>query len=398
MQSDNNHDQFPKPEKPSRSTIFLLTYTVVLVVALFNARSTMNFLNWVIAILSPFLTGIFIAFILNIITKKLDRYVFKFLDSRKYRFWYKIKRGASVFTAFLLVFLLIVALFRFIIPQIVESINILIRNLPYYGNELQNFTTKIMDDFNLSMDQMVSWIDISAHLASLMTDISGKLFNFAGMLTKFFFNLTMGIIFSIYLLIGKDKILLNMKKILYAFLPNKKVERIYEISHLSSDIFANFVVGQLTEAVILGAMYFIGMSIFKMPYAPLISTFMAIGSLIPIFGPVISSVPSALILLTVNPTMALIFLIMGTIFQQVESNLIYPKIVGDSIGLPGIWVLLSILIGGSLFGGMGMILAVPIASVLYSLTRTAVARRLKNKNMGLEDFDFEITTSQRRKK
>lgn len=214
--------------------------------------------------------------------------------------------------------------------------------------------------------------------------MSPGVITFASGFTSAIFNFFMGLIFAVYLLIGKEKLILDFKRLLYAYLPEKKVDSFLSVGDMTNSIFTSFVVGQLTEAVILGTMYFIGTSIFRMPYAPLISVLMAICSLIPMFGPIIGAVPSAFILLMVSPNLAIIFVVMAVVFQQIEGNFIYPRVVGSSVGLPGIWVLFAILVGGSLLGGFGMILAVPVASVFYALLKKSVGDRLRAKNKTVE--------------
>ena len=378
-------------DKPVRGTIFLLTYSIVLVLAILNAGETMSFIMWIVSILSPFLLGLFFAFILDIVIKQIDKHVLRRLNRSKSRLWHRIHRGVSVLLAFLMAFAILAALFSFIIPQIVSSINLLINNLPSYGNYLQNITSDFLKEYDINLGQSIAWTEVTQSLINLLTNIvtslPNELINVAGNVGNFFFTLLMGIIFSIYLLMGKTKILLSVKRLMYAYLPKRISDRVYREAHIAGGIFTNFVVGQLTEAVILGTMYFIGTSIFRMPYAPLISTTMALCSLIPMFGIFIGSIPSVLILLMVNPTMALVFAIMVVVFQQIEGNFIYPRVVGGSIGLPGIWVLLAIIVGGALFGAFGMILAVPMASVLYAITGRSARDRLKKRQIDPDSFE-----------
>lgn len=372
----------------NRNTIFLVTYAIVLIVALLNMNATMSFLGWVFAILNPFIIGLVIAFVINIIMTKLETNVFKFLDKPKFKLWHKMKRGVCLTLSFLLIILVITALLFFIGPQLADSVRTLSNNIPSYISYLQELTNDVLAYFDLSADELgifaIDWRDAFNKAADFLASVSPGVITFASGFTSAVFNFFMGLIFAVYLLTGKEKLILNFKRLLYAYLPESKVNTFLSVGDMTNSIFTGFVVGQLTEAVILGTMYFIGTSIFRMPYAPLISVLMAVCSLIPMFGPIIGAVPSAFILLMVNPNLAIIFVVMAVVFQQIEGNFIYPRVVGSSVGLPGIWVLFAILVGGSLLGGFGMILAVPVASVLYALLKKSVGDRLRSKNMRIE--------------
>ena len=372
----------------NRNTIFLVTYAIVLIVALLNMNATMSFLGWVFAILNPFIIGLVIAFVINIIMTKLETNVFKFLDKPKFKLWHKMKRGVCLTLSFLLIILVITALLFFIGPQLADSVRTLSNNIPSYISYLQELTNDVLAYFDLSADELgifaINWRDVFTKAADFLANVSPGVITFASGFTSAVFNFFMGLIFAVYLLTGKEKLILNFKRLLYAYLPESKVNTFLSVGDMTNSIFTGFVVGQLTEAVILGTMYFIGTSIFRMPYAPLISVLMAVCSLIPMFGPIIGAVPSAFILLMVNPNLAIIFVVMAVVFQQIEGNFIYPRVVGSSVGLPGIWVLFAILVGGSLLGGFGMILAVPVASVLYALLKKSVGDRLRSKNMRIE--------------
>lgn len=372
----------------NRNTIFLITYAIVLIVALLNMNATMSFLGWVFAILNPFIIGLVIAFVINIIMTKLESNVFRFLDKPKFKLWRKMKRGVCLGLSFLLIILVFTALIFFIGPQLAESVRVLSGNIPSYITYLQQLTNDLLAHFDLNAADLgifaINWKDLFNKAADFLANVSPGVITFASGFTSAIFNFFMGLIFAVYLLIGKEKLILDFKRLLYAYLPEKKVDSFLSVGDMTNSIFTSFVVGQLTEAVILGTMYFIGTSIFRMPYAPLISVLMAICSLIPMFGPIIGAVPSAFILLMVSPNLAIIFVVMAVVFQQIEGNFIYPRVVGSSVGLPGIWVLFAILVGGSLLGGFGMILAVPVASVFYALLKKSVGDRLREKNKTVE--------------
>ena len=372
----------------TKNIIFIITYSIVLAVALFNMNTTMSLLGWLLQMLSPFLTGLIVAFIINIIMKYLENKAFRFLNKPKFKLWEKLKRPVCMMLSFLIIILVIVAVVLFVGPQLTQSLRLLSGNMPVYISYLQNMTATVLGWFNLSVEDLgsfaINFSDLFGKISSILANISPRVLNFATGFTSALFNFFMGLIFAIYLLLGKEKLLRDLELTTKAVLPTQKFVTARNIAIKANSIFTSFVVGQLTEAIILGAMYFIGTTIFRMPYAPLISTLMAACSLVPMFGPIIGAIPSAFILLMVSPNLAIIFVIMAIVFQQIEGNFIYPKVVGDSVGLPGIWVLFSILIGGSLFGALGMILSVPFASLIYALIREFVYNKLKEKKE-LED-------------
>ena len=192
-------------------------------------------------------------------------------------------------------------------------------------------------------------------------------------------NFIVGFVFACYILLQKEKLLYQLRKLLEAFLPEKAAEKIWYVGQLTEKIFSNFITGQCVEAVILGAMFAVTLSIFKFPYALLIGVLIAFLALIPIFGAFIGCVLGAFLILMVDPIKALIFIVIFLVLQQIEGNLIYPRVVGGSVGLPAIWVLAAVTIGGSLMGVLGMLIFIPLVSVFYTLLKQTVNRRIEEK-------------------
>ena len=217
--------------------------------------------------------------------------------------------------------------------------------------------------------------------------ISPDIINITIGVTSAVFNFVMSLIFALYLLLGKEKLLRNVKMLCRAYLKRKTVVKMRYFAKVTKFTFTKFTVGQLMETVILGTLYFAFTSFTGMPYPALIAVLMAIGGVIPVIGPLITTIPSVLIVLMAGGiNQALWFVLMAVIIQQVESNIIYPKVIGESIGLPGIWVLLAVLVGGSIGGMLGMLIAVPAASVVYTLLSKDVRDRLKAKNKEREKY------------
>ena len=196
-------------------------------------------------------------------------------------------------------------------------------------------------------------------------------------------------VFACYILLQKEKLRVQVRKVMYAFLSEKRVEWCLEVSSLTARSFSNFLTGQCVEAMILGMMFFIAMTIFNMPYAMLVGVLIAFTALIPIFGAFIGCVIGAFLILMVDPLQALGFVIMFLVLQQIEGNLIYPKVVGSSVGLPSIWVLAAVTVGGSLMGVVGMLIFIPIVSVVYNLFRASVYKRLRKKHRDIRTAERE---------
>ncbi len=360
------------------SAIVLIVIAIAAALTLLNFKTAVGVVVWLFKILSPFLIGLAIAFIVNILMTALEERLFSPLN--RYNFWNKIKRIVCMLLSFILIIGLVVLLMLLIVPQLHSSLATLTSNLPKYAQNLQSSFNAFMHKYNFTWADIqsihIDWQSIIKHTTDFVTNLTPQVAIIAGNITTGIFNFLMGIFFALYMLIGKEKIFKNVRKTHLAFLGEVRTQRACEIAALTNKIFKSFIVGQLTEALVLGILYFIATSLFKMPYALLISVIMAIGGIIPMFGPIIAALPSAFILLMVDPASALVFIMIAIVIQQLEGNFIYPFIVGDSIGLPAIWVLLSILVGGSLFNTLGMVLAVPLASVLYALLKHAVAKRL----------------------
>lgn len=358
--------------------MLLIIVAVTAAFLLLNFKTAVTVLAWIIGVLSPFLIGLALAFTVNILVVALEERVLAPLT--RFKFWNKIKRGVCVLLAFVIIIALITLLLLIIVPQLRSSLVTLGTNLPVYMLGLQNTFNALMEKYNFSMRDLqhlqIDWQALLTYASDIVKNLTPQVATVAAGITSGVFNFLMGIFFALYMLFGKEKILNALGRASLAFFGEARTKRAGEIAALTHKVFKNFIVGQLTESLILGILYFIAASVFRMPYALLLSVIMAVGGLIPMFGPIIATVPCVFILLMVNPASALVFVIMAIVIQQVESNFIYPFVVGDSIGLPAIWVLFSILVGGSIFGALGMVLAVPVASVIYALLRETVNARL----------------------
>ena len=359
----------------------IVTYVVVLVYAIFNFSNLISGVKGIIGIISPFIVGIAIAFVLNLVMKIFEEKIFNFLSDKKYKKYLKFKRPLSVFFTFITVFLVILSLISFIIPQLIDSISKLTNAVPSYMKSFEIFISKYVthtEILNTVWNNFLSaWKEVIQFTGQVLASSLTSVVNITVGFTSGLFNFILSIIFSIYMLLNKEDLQLGMKKVLYSFIRKSFADRVILLGKISNEVFSSYIGGQFIEAIIIGVLCFIGMIILRMPYALLISVLIAVTALIPIFGAFIGTIPSAFIILIIDPMKAIWFVIFIIVLQQVEGNLIYPKVVGGSIGLPPIWVMLAMIIGGNAFGFIGILLGIPIFSVVYKVFKEIVDKRLK---------------------
>ena len=369
-----------------KSNLLLATYVVVLAFIFINIKSVGNIFGSTMGMLKPFLIAICIAFVLNIPMKFYEEKVLDKVIKQP-----KKRRPLAIILTIITIIAIVVGLVLFIIPQLVESGSTLVKNIPDYVKTLEMFMaehfskTEVFDELwnqVLSMGENIIKVvgQVTGSLVSQLVDITVGV-------TSTIINFFMGILIAIYILLSKEKLGIQAKKILYAFFDRIKANKVMEVARISHDKFSKFITGQCIEAVILGGLCFIGMTIFSMPYALLVSTIIGVTALVPIFGALIGTIPAAFIIFMVEPMTAVWFVILIVVIQQIEGNLIYPMVVGNSIGLSAIWVLLAITVGGSTFGILGILIGIPLFGVLYTLLSTITNSKLKEKNIKVEDID-----------
>ena len=369
-----------------KSNLLLATYVVVLAFIFINIKSVGNVFGSTMAMLKPFLIAICIAFVLNIPMKFYEEKVLDKVIKQP-----KKRRPLAIILTIITIIAIVVGLVLFIIPQLVESGSTLVKNIPDYVKTLEMFMaehfskTEVFDELwnqVLSMGENIIKVvgQVTGSLVSQVVDITVGV-------TSTIINFFMGILIAIYILLSKEKLGIQAKKMLYAFFDRGKADKVMEVASISHNKFSKFITGQCIEAVILGGLCFIGMTIFSMPYALLVSTIIGVTALVPIFGALIGTIPAAFIIFMVEPMTAVWFVILIVVIQQIEGNLIYPMVVGNSIGLSAIWVLLAITVGGSTFGILGILIGIPLFGVLYTLLSTITNSKLKEKNIKVEDID-----------
>lgn len=366
---------------------------IILIAILFywilqNVSVAMNFFSKIIDILFPFIVGACIAFIINIPMQFFEKKFTK-TDKKGNKVKFKFARPLALILSIALIIGIIALIIGVVIPELFNVLKILIGYIPELANNIKDFAIEITEKYPDINEQIMNTnIDLeeaSKDAITFITNLSGNIImssiNIVSNIINFVVNLIISVIFAIYILFSKEKLLRQSKKLICAYISEEKANYVFKISKLSNTTFYNFIKGQCTEAVILGVLCAIGMLILQIPYAVTIGILIAFTALIPIVGAFIGIVIGTILILSIEPVKALVFIIFILILQQLENNIIYPKVVGKSVGLPGIWVLLAVTVGGSLAGIVGMIIGLPIASVIYTIIRDETNDRLEKKNI-----------------
>jgi len=383
-------------KKNIRIILLLILFTAVVFAAVWNLPALWSLLSKLLRVLSPVILGICIAFVLNVFVSFFERKVFVFLRRKKRRWVKRLCRPLSIATTFLILIALLLLLIFFILPEIAGTIGKLATDLPTHISALldtvRNFLLRrgMPTDFLPSYDG--GWSDLLKPLTDFLNKGSSALWKtvsaFATSVFGKLFNILFAFIIAIYILLQKEMVLRFADKVCAALCSYKQYHRFRRFMVLVNRSFCNFVTGQFIEAVILGLLCFFGMLILQMPYALLISVIILLSALIPMVGAIIGAGCGMLLILTENPIKALVFLAFIIALQEIEGNFIYPKVVGKSVGLPGLTVLIAVTVGGNIGGIAGMLMGVPICSILYVLLSQWMQKRL-NRRQILEPLEDE---------
>lgn len=363
------------------------TYIIVLVFLLFNFSSVKSGAAYIFNIISPFFIAIAIAFILNIPMKFYEAKVLNSLDKYEKGKYKKLKRPLAIVMTLASIIGVIVLIMIFVIPQLKNSITGLVKTIP---EGLKSVESMVDTDFKNStiiteaVDQIMNmWKEIAKTAGRITAQFFSEIVEITMSVTSIIVNFFIAFILAIYMLWGKEKLILNMKRFMYAFFKKEKVDSLIKVVHIADEKFSKFVEGQCTEAVIIGVLVFIAMTVFRMPYAGLISVIIGVTALIPIFGAIIGTIPGVFILFTISPMKSFWFIVLIIVIQQLEGHFIYPTVVGGTIGLSGIWVMLATVIGGSAFGILGILIGIPLVSIIYTLLSEVTKKKLKDKKIKL---------------
>ena len=385
-------------KKVLRNGMILLVFAAVLVLVLMRFDQVWGAVLTVVGTVAPVFYGIVLAYILNVFVHFFEDVAFKPLRNVKSKLWKRVRRPLAVALAYLLVALVLVSIIAFIIPGLIESMGVLAdtvqQTVPGYVTSAMDWLNEFARENDLTFIQdflrNFNWSNVLSSASAVLRDFLSSLVGVTINVASGVFAAVMGFIFSVYMLMGKEKLLRGVKSTLLAFLPRPTAQKIGQIATLTNRMFFNFIRGQLLECVILGSLGYVGMSILQLDYDLLISSVVTLGALIPILGAYIGAAVGVLILLLVHPIDALIFLIFLLILQQVEGNMIYPRVVGSSIGLPPLWTLFAVVFWGGVLGIPGILFGTPATAVIYQLLRTSVRTRLRQRNIDPKDPQFPL--------
>lgn len=348
------------------------------------SRGIINIFN----ILFPFVLGATLAFILNIPMMFFEKKILNKKNKKQTN--KKITRIISIIFAIIVVVLVLALIIRLIVPELIDIVKLLMNNVPYYVSEitklLEQHSTDIPDLSEILQKQNIDLEKIANDVINQIPTLVTSSISIVGSLINGIITIFLAIIFAVYILIDKEKLKMQTSKLLYAYLKKETAEKIIYVGRVTNNTFKNFFTVQCLEATILGTLCAIGMLILKIPYAIPIGVLVGVTALIPVVGAFLGVIIGAILIVAVNPIKVITFVIFVLILQQIEGNLIYPKVVGSSIGLPGMWVLLAVSVGGSLGGIVGMLIGVPIVCIIYTLLKKDVNKKIKENEEESEEF------------
>lgn len=403
-----------------KKIVGIVSFAILLNWGLKNTDFLGRLLGLLVGLILPFLIGGALAFIINVPMRFLERTLFEKPYARRQKqpqkgkgkqstlqaakkenppFWYRAKRPLSLVLSLVLVIgVMFIGMFL-IVPEIANSVVTIANSLRSFPEQLHSWSQKLMEwtpqialwleQLDLNLDS-INWQQVLTEVASFLQNGAGNVLSttvnvaasiFNGVVTAF-----LAIVFSFYLLTNKEKLGSQVKQLLYAVLKEEHADYIIRVGRMANKTFANFLSGQCVEAVILGSLFFVSMSILQFPYALMISVLIGFTALIPVFGAFIGCAVGAFLILLVSPIRAFWFIVLFLCLQQFEGNVIYPKVVGNSVGLPAMWVLVAVTLGGSMMGVVGMLIYIPLFSVFYSLIRETVWMRLHKRGIPVEKY------------
>lgn len=367
-------------DKTRKDIIIIISYIALVIFALVNFSKIFTFLGKVISIFSPFLLGIILAFVLNVLNNFIEKKIFGKIKPSKV--WNKVKRPLCITLSLILVFLTIFFVMNLLIPQLKNSASLFTDTLPAYKEDIIGILNKFDVDES-TVNKVGEYLDnfgkvITDYIKGNSKDVITVTTEVATSVINIISKGIITLVFAIYMIAQKETLSRQINKVMRAYLKPKTINKINTIGTLANKTFSNFVTGQCLEALIFGSLVFVGMLIFRFPYASTIGVLLGFTALIPIFGAFVGTAIGFILIMMVSPVKAILFVVFIIVLQQIEGNLIYPRVVGKSIGLPGMWVLLSVTVGGSIGGILGMLIATPLCSLLYALFTKMVNDRLKS--------------------
>ncbi|MDR7871484.1 MAG: AI-2E family transporter [Tissierellaceae bacterium] len=343
-----------------------------------------------ISTLYPIIIGFVMAYLFNFILEFFEKHLLKnlFIKEKNRRFG----RIIGIILTYTVVSFLLYLFLKFVLPQLVSSIVGLVNDIPSYVTEISRQIIKFANDLDLQQEYyniiLEKWNEFVNYIINFATGLIPKIGNFAKSILSSIWNIVLGIIVSIYLLFDKEKFMALSRKLITSMFSEKTREKTFELVRRADSIFGRFLSGKILDSTIIGVLTFIILRMFDMPYAVLVSFIVGVTNIIPFFGPFIGAVPSFFIILFVSPIKALWFLIIILVIQQIDGNIIGPKILGDSLGISAFWILFSLLVTGKLLGFVGMIIGVPLFVFVYSIIKDIAEYRLEKKGLPKDTNDY----------
>lgn len=390
MKDKKNENDKIKFSLPLNKRLLKYVFCITLIIAaaytvVTQPHRVVTVISWVLNLLAPFLIGFCMAYVVNLLLRPLENFwAWLFRKNKKQAFVSKVKRPICLALSFLLVIGIIFAIVFMVIPALKETIVSFANKVPQYAKMVNTWYYGVVEflehyNFNLpaiSFDTAKLTQFAKDLISNYGSNVLDTTVNITASIVSALIDIALGFVFAIYLLAQKEKLGNQIKRATKAIFGEKRSGKLFDVTALTNSVFTKFITGQVADACIIGVLCFIGMLIFRMPYASIISVLIGFTALIPIFGAFIGAGVGAFLILLESPVKAFWFIVFIIVLQQFEGNLIYPRVVGKSVGLPGIWVLVSVTIGGSLFSVLGMLFSVPICTVIYVLFREFV----NNKN------------------
>jgi len=378
--------------------MLVILYTTILIFFFIHLSDVFNVLKAIFTVIAPILYGLVIAYLLNFPYKAFHNHVFKKMGAK--RAWLKkLKKPLSLLLSYIIIFGIIAFLVGTLIPELSSSVSTLIDNIPVYERGIKSMSDSVaqfilkLTGYNLyefatysNIIGLITGNDTTEFVKNIVTNYVPSAFSTVLGIGTGLYNWGIGIIISIYLLAGKDKLIRQFKLLLVAFTPEKVYKWLFKVGDVFNNKCGKFIVGKIIDSSIIGLMCFIGLSIFRFHYPLLISVIIGVSNMIPFFGPIIGAIPTTFLLLIINPMEALGFLVFIIVLQQFDGNILGPKILGETVGISGFWIMVSVIVGGGLFGVPGMLLGVPIFAAIYTLIDEVVERRLKKKEIAADDI------------
>ena len=377
--------------KENKNQLLIWTYVILFGTVVLNYQIVLSSIATVLHLLKPLFYAIGIAFVINIPMVKVEKVLKKIGKNNKK--WQSMIRSVALFITIILVCIFLYITTAIVLPKVVTSLESIFSNFGHFVNTSIYNINSVLKDWNIDINleevafikelKNFSWQDIFGKALSVLGGLADGVISNVMIFTDSFLQIFLSFCVSIYLLTGKEKFMYQLRKVVISFLSTKKSEKLFEIASKAHFIFTKFIDGQLVDCIIKGVMFYVVFLVLGYPMPELMAIIIGVCSIVPVFGPITAMVIDAILLLAFEPTSVIWFIIIFQVLSNLESNIIYPKIVGDSIGLPGIWVLLSIFILGDVYGIIGMVFAVPVTALLYTLFKEYINHRITSKKIDI---------------